>query len=187
MIRLLAIILVLAGCASNRDQQTEQHRHLKRETTEVRQEVHDGKVVQLVNKTITVEREANQEQQTERTEVEQPQVLGDLAGVVKTGARALAGATMGPAGPAAVDWIWQTIAGVAGLGTAGGVGAVMRERKARRNEDEQRKKVTKAMDDYAADIEEATTPEQAAAVKEKHRRRQIALGIHQDVERARHG
>jgi hypothetical protein len=189
----MALSLV-AGCATSRDQQIEQNRTTKRETVEVRQEIHDGQVVKLTNKTIVLERESTDQQQTERTEVEQPEILGSLADAAKTGAKALAGATIGPAGPAAVDWIWQTVAGVAGLGTAGGVGAVIRERNARRkveqdaaDEAERRNKVAKAMDDYAADIEDATTPEQAAAVKEKHRRRQIALGIHEDVERARHG
>ncbi len=184
---LLAIVLILCSCDSSRDQQTTQSRNLKREAVEVRQEVHDGKVMKLTTRTVVIESETNEAATAERITVEPPEILGDLGAVAKQGAKVLAGAMVGPAAGPAVDWIWQTIAGVAGLGTAGGVGAVLRERKARKNNDDQQRKVAKAMDDYAADVEEAITDEQVAAVKEKHRRRQIALGIHADVERARHG
>lgn len=182
MIRLLAILTacVLAGCASNtRADSTEQaDRVLVRETTEVRQEVHDGQLVELRTKTRVVEQEQTDREASrdERVEVEEPKILS----TIKPLATAAATAVMGPAGGAAVDWIWQTIAGVGAMGAAGATGMVMRERTRRRQ-------LIQAQDAYASDVEEAETDEEVAAIKAKHAARQKALGIHDQLTRERHG
>jgi len=177
---LAVVVMVLAGCAQNRDQNTDQKRNLRRETTEVRQVVVDSKVVQLTTKTLTIERETSAEQQSERIEIEQPKVLTDLADGAKALLKAGAAATMGPAGPAAVDWIWQTVAGVGAMGAAGGAGVVMRERTKRRQ-------MIKAQSDYASDLEDAETDDDVKEVKKKHAERQKALGIHDQLTQERHG
>jgi cysteine synthase len=86
---------------------------------------------------------------------------------------------MGPAGGAAADWLWQTVAGLGAAGTTAGVGLVMRERTTRR-------KMVKAQDAYAADLEEAETDEDVAAIKSKHAARQDALGIRKQLTQERH-
>ena len=178
---LLAIVLVLTACAENRQATTDAKRTLVRETTETRQELlPDGKVVQLTTKTKTVERETSATDEQGRVEVEPPKVLSDFGAVAQAGVKAAASAVMGPAGGAAVDWLWQTVAGVGAAGTTAGVGLVLRERKTRRQ-------MVQAQDDYAADIEDAETDAEVAAIKQKHAARQKALGIHDQLTRERHG
>lgn len=177
---LLAVLVAMQGCASNArtDTAEQQDRILVRETTEVRQEVHDGQMVELRTKIRVVEQEQTDKEASrdERVEVESPKVLDAL----KPLAKAAATTVMGPAGPAVVDWIWQTVAGVGAMGAAGGVGVVMRERTKRRQ-------LIKAQDDYASDLEAAETDDDVKAVKEKHAKRQQALGIHDQLTRERHG
>lgn len=180
VIILVAVLVLLAGCSSSTraDLNEKNNRALVRETTEVRQEVHDGQMVELRVKTRVVEREQTDKEASrdERVEVESPKVLNALKPLV-TGA---ATAVMGPAGGAAVDWIWQAIAGVGAMGTTAGVGVVMRERTRRRQ-------FVQAQDDYANDIEKAETNADVDAVKRKHAERQKALGIHDQLTRERHG
>jgi hypothetical protein len=176
------VLVLLSGCASNStaraDSTEQQDRVLVRETTEVRQEVHDGQLVELRTKIRVVEQEQTDREASrdERVEVEEPKILSAL----KPLASAAATAVMGPAGGAAVDWIWQTVAGVGAMGTAGGVGVVMRERTRRRQ-------LIQAQDAYTRDIEEAETDAEVDAVKAKHAARQKALGIHDQLTRERHG
>ncbi len=176
----LAAFLILAGCAqATREDRTEQaDRVMVRETTEVRQEVHNGQVVELRTKTRVVEQEQTDREASrdERVEVESPKVLD----AIKPLASAAATAVMGPAGGAAVDWLWQTVAGVGMAGTTAGVGVVMRERTRRR-------RLIQAQDAYAADIEQADTDAEVAEIKRKHAERQKALGIHEQLTKERHG
>ncbi len=174
------ILVVMSSCAQNTraDQTEQQDRVLVREVTEVRQEVIDGQVVELRTKTRTVEQEQTDKEASrdERVEVEAPKVLDALKPLAKAAAETL----IGPAGPAAVDWIWQTVAGVGAMGAAGGVGVVMRERARRRQ-------LIQAQDAYASDIEQAETDAEVAEIKRKHAERQKALGIHEQLTRERHG
>jgi cysteine synthase len=109
-------------------------------------------------------------------EVEAPKVLDALKPLVSGAATAV----MGPAAGAAVDWIWQAVAGVGAAGTTAGVGVVMRERTRRRQ-------LIQAQDAYASDIEQADTAAEVAEIKRKHAERQKALGIHEQLTRERHG
>jgi len=184
MIRLVVILAAcaLSGCAGNStvraDSTEQQGRVLVRETTEVRQEVHDGQLVELRTKTRVVEQEQTDREASrdERVEVDDPKILSAL----KPLASAAATAVMGPAGGAAIDWIWQTLAGVGAMGAAGATGVVMRERTRRRQ-------MIQAQDAYANDIEDAETAAEVAAIKAKHAARQKALGIHDQLTRERHG
>lgn len=183
LVRIAALIvcLVLTGCAENRQAAIDAKRTLVRETTEVRQELlPDGKVIQLTTKTKTVERETSATDEQSRIETEAPKVLSDFGAVAKDVVKGAASAAMGPAAGAAVDWLWQTVAGVGLAGSTAGVGMVMRERKTRRQ-------MVQAQDDYAADIEAAETDAEVAAIKQKHAARQKALGIHDKLTRERHG
>jgi len=174
------LLVVMSGCASNTraDQTEQQDRVMVRETTEVRQEVVDGQMVELRTKTRVVEQEQTDKEASrdERVEVEAPKVLDALKPLVAGAATAV----MGPAGGAAVDWMWQTLAGVGAMGAAGGVGVVMRERTRRRQ-------LIQAQDAYARDIEQAETDAEVDAIKAKHAERQKALGIHEQLTRERHG
>jgi hypothetical protein len=172
------IALLLTACAENRQTSTDAKRSLVRDVTEIRQvALPDGKVIQLTTKTRTIERETSATDEQGRIETEAPKILQDFGAVAKEGVKAVATAAMGPAGGAAVDWLWQ---GVAGLATAAGTGLVIRERKTRR-------KLVRAADDYAADIEEAETDEDVENIKKKHAARQKALGIHDQLTKERHG
>jgi Flp pilus assembly protein TadB len=184
----LFLAVLAVGCArtESRDTSSEQKRNLRRETVETRQEIApSGQVVQLTTKTVTTEREqtAAQEQESGRTEIEAPKVLDTL----KPLATAAATAVMGPAGGAAVNYLWETVAGVGLAGATGGAGMVIRERRRREEDRELRKKMVKAQDDYAADIENAETDAEVARIKAKHAERQKALGIHEQLTRERHG
>lgn len=173
-----AIALLLVGCAENRQVSTDAKRTLVRDTTEARQVLMpDGKVIQLTTRTKTVERETSASDEQGRVETEPPKVLTDFGAVAKDVVKGAATAAMGPAAGAAVDWLWQ---GVAGLATAAGTGLVIRERNTRR-------KMVKAQSEYASDIEEAETDDDVKAVKQKHAARQKALGIHDKLTRERHG
>lgn len=173
----LMALTLLSGCARTESRDTDQKRNLRRETVEVRQEIApSGQVVQLTTKTITTETEQTAGQESARIEVEAPKVLDTL----KPLAQAAATAVMGPAGGAAVNYLWETVAGLGAAGTTAGVGMVIRERTRRR-------KFLKAQDDYARDLEDAETDEEVERVKAKHRERQQALGIHEQLTRERHG
>lgn len=131
-------LLVLSGCSQNREQQTDQRRNLRRDVTAVQQVLlPDGKIAQLTTKTTTVERETSAEQQTEQSQIEAPKILADLGSVAQGALRAAATATVGPAGGAAVDWIWQTVAGVGAAGAAAVAGkkAVEAKRNARQRDE----------------------------------------------------
>ena len=178
----LAVIaaLALTGCAQTAREATveQKDRVMVREVSEVRQDVHDGQVVELRTVTRTTEREQTDREASrdQRVEVEPPKVLSAL----KPLATAAATAVMGPAGGQAVDWLWQTIAGLAAAGTTASVGVVMRERTRRRQ-------LIQAQDAYARDIEQADTDADVADIKRKHAERQKALGIHEQLTRERHG
>lgn len=178
---LLAVLLVLAGCAENRQVSTDAKRTLVRDTTEVRQVLMpDGKVIQLTTRTKTVERETSASDEQGRVETEPPKMLTDFGAVAKDVVKGAATATMGPAAGAAVDWLWQTVAGVGLAGSTAGVGAVLRERTRRRQ-------FVQAQDAYAADLEQAESDADVAEIKRKHAERQKALGIHAQLTRERHG
>ena len=169
-------ILALSGCAENRQASTDAKRTLLRDTTEVRQALTpDGKAVQLTTKTRTTERETSATEEQSRVEIEQPKILQDFGAIAK----ALAMSAAGPAGGAAVDWLWQLVSGTCAAGTLAGAGVVMRQRAIRR-------RMVKAQDDYASDIEQADTDEEVAAIKTKHAERQKALGIHAQLTKERH-
>lgn len=175
------LVLLAAGCAENRQATTDGKRTLVRDATEVRQVLMpDGKVIQLTTKTKTVERETSASDEQGWVETEPPKMLTDFGTVAKDVVKGAATATMGPAAGAAVDWLWQTVAGVGLAGSTAGVGMVLRERKTRRQ-------MVRAQNDYAADIEEAETDDDVKAVKQKHAARQKALGIHDQLTRERHG
>jgi hypothetical protein len=173
------VVVALTGCATNarEDSAEQQDRVLVRETQEVRQEVHDGQVVELRTVTRVTEQEQTDREASrdERVEVEAPKVLDALKPLVKAGADAIV-----TGGGAAVDWIWQAVAGVGATGVAGAAGVVMRERTRRRQ-------LIQAQDAYARDIEQAETDAEVAEIKRKHAERQKALGIHDQLTRERHG
>jgi hypothetical protein len=176
----LICILLLAGCAQNRQATVDTNRKTVTDTTEVKQALApDGKVIQLTTKTRTIAKEVTSTDEQSRIETEAPKVLGDFGAIAQAGVKAAATAVMGPAGGAAADWLWQTVAGLGAAGTTAGVGLVMRERTTRR-------KMVKAQDAYAADLEEAETDEDVAAIKSKHAARQDALGIRKQLTQERH-
>lgn len=175
----VAVCLFALGCGSTtrEDRSEQQDRVLVRTTEEVRQELVDGQMVELRTKTRVVEdeqtdREANR---NEVVEVTAPKILDAVRPLAHMAATAVAG----PGGGAAVDWLWQTVAGVGAAGTTAGVGVVLRERSRRRL-------MVKSQDAYANDLESAETEEDVAAVKRKHSERQKALGIHDALARERH-
>lgn len=174
-------MLLLSSCAENRQASTDAKRTLVRETTEVRQVLTpEGKAVQLTTKTKTIERETSATDELGRVEIEPPKVLGDFGAVAKDALKGAATATVGPAGGAAVDYLWQLLSGAGLAGTTAGVGLVMRERTTRR-------RMVQAQDDYANDLEQAETDDDVKEIKKKHAERQKALGIHDKLTRERHG
>jgi hypothetical protein len=181
VIVLVCVVLWIGGCATQerQDATKQEARTLERSTETVKQAYVDGQLIELREKTVVTERELTDGATSgeRRVELEPPKALND---VLKPVAKTLAGAAAGPAGEAAVDWIWQLLGGVGAMGAAGGVGAVIRERKRTRT-------LVRAQDEYARDIEDAETDEDVEAVKQKHQERQKALGIHTTLTRERHG
>lgn len=208
MLAILAVLgLLLGGCASNRtaagsEERAEKHRERTVTTTETVRQVLSpvtGEPMELREKTRVVsESEATGSSRatssTEETlEVQPPKALETLGAVVKEGAKQVADQAV-PGGGAAVEWAWQAVSGALGVGVAGaGAKAVLDGRRRRREEEEaeaaeeRRRLIAKAMNDYARDIEGATTDDQVRDIKTKHRERQRALGIHDDIERLLHG
>lgn len=176
----MAIAVFLCGCSQQRDTEASQTRSLKR--TEVRVEqvlAPDGKLVQLTSKTTTLEAEDSGRIEREDVLVQPPQVLMDLGSAAKTAVAAVAD-RVAPGSGVAVDYLWQAVAGATGLGAAAAGAKVVADGRKRR-------RYIKAMDDYSSDLEDAETDDDVARVKEKHRQRQQALGIHGDLERERLG
>lgn len=208
MLAILAVLsLLLGGCASNRtatgteDRDEQRHECTVTTTETVRQVLSPttGEPIELREKTRVVSESAatGSSRATSTTEealeVQAPKALETLGAVLKEGAKKVADKTV-PGGGAAVEWAWQAVSGVLGVGAAGaGAKAVLDGRRRRRLEEEaeeaeeRRRLVAKSMNDYARDIEGATTDDQVRDIKTKHRERQRALGIHDDIERLLHG
>jgi len=203
---LALLCFLLGGCASNRtasgtEERSEQRQERTVTTTEtVRQAFSPtGELVELREKTRVVsDSTASGSSRADTTadeqlEVEPPKALGVIGTALKEGAKKVADQAV-PGGGAVVESAWQAVSWALGLGAAGaGTKVVLDGRRRRREEDEaeaaeeRRRLIAKAMNDYARDIEGATTDDQVRDIKTKHRERQRALGIHDDIERLLHG
>lgn len=187
---LIVMLALQAGCGQTRQVEEQQDRKRKETTVAVRQEqAPDGKIIQLTTKTTVIESETTGRIEYEDIQITPPVVVGDFAGAVKEGIKAVADKAV-PGG----GYLVETICGALGLGATGaGVKAVGEVRRRRKLElqteeaEEKNRKIAKAMNDYANDIENAETDEEVYKIKEKHVKRQKALGIHDDMERLRHG
>jgi cell division protein FtsB len=135
---LIAVVLVFASCGQQTETLRKESRTLRRETIEKRQEITpNGQLIQLTTRTVTIENEATGEKISETVEVEAPKFLGSLADVGKALVVGAGAAVGGPAGGAAADMLWQTLAGVGGAGAAAATGKMAIEGRRRKKLEEE--------------------------------------------------